>query len=110
MPPNTVVIELIEQNMMINSVKSFRKVEENCSSRHFFIKFRKSWKNGNGPIIFNFSGSPVLKLGRTFAILRVSGKQPLTKDRLIISVKGSTIMSILSLMILIGMLSTPESL
>ena len=52
----------------------------------------------------------VLKIDRTFAILRVSRKHPLSKDRLIISVKGSTIMSILSLIILIGILSTPEAL
>ena len=43
-------------------------------------------------------------------ILRISGKHPLTKDRLIISVKGSAIMSILRLMIPTGILSTPEAL
>ena len=59
-------------------------VSVNTIINHFFVKFRKSWKNGNGPIIFKL-------FWRTFAILRVSGKHPLTKDRLIISVKGSTI-------------------
>ena len=143
MPSNSVVIDLIEQNMVINSVKSFQKVEENSSSglsvihgrgniinqlnqcnvhrmistksklivmkkivicqvftdmiiNHFFIKFRKSWKNGNGSIIFKLFWIAGFKNRENFVILRVSGKHPLTKDRLIISVKGSTIMSMFS--------------
>ena len=39
---NTVVIELIGQNMMINSVKSFRKVLENSSSRLSVIHCRNN--------------------------------------------------------------------
>ena len=99
MPSNTVVIELIEQNMMINIMsKAFQRSKKTsavdsvihgrsniinqlnqchirklistksrlivlkkimiCSvfidtiTNHFFVKFRKSWKNGNGSIIF----------------------------------------------------------
>ena len=42
---------------------------------------------------------------RTFAILRVSGEHPLSKESLITFVKGSTIISIVSLIILVGILS-----
>ena len=45
---------------------------------HFFVKFRKSWKNGNGPIIFKLFWITGFKNRENFVILRVLGKHPPT--------------------------------
>ena len=73
----------------------FYEIQTDCYKEDYdLLNIYSRYDYKHAPIISSFSGS---KIERTFAILRISGKHPLTKDRLIISVKGSTKMSILSL-------------